>query len=121
MGARILVVEDNALNMQLVRDILEFHGHSVDEATSVEEGALKFKMTPPDLVLLDIQIPGGGGESLLRRIREDPAGARLPVIAVTASAMQGDKERLLAAGFDGYMSKPIDTREFSTVIARLLK
>lgn len=121
MGARILVVEDHPLNLQLVRDILEYRGHTVDSAGSVDAARERLREARPDLVLLDIQLPGGGGEALLRELRGSPALAHLPVIAVTALAMEGDRERLLAAGFDGYLSKPIDTRTFGPAVEAFLQ
>lgn len=122
MGARILVVEDHPLNRKLVRDILEHRGHEIIEATSVAEGRERLREARPDLVLLDVHMPGGGGEILLAEIRSspDPALARLPVLAVTALAMRGDRERLLRAGFDGYFSKPIDTRRFGPEVEAFL-
>jgi two-component system cell cycle response regulator DivK len=112
MRRPILVVEDNEINLQLVRDLLEYAGFEVAEAGSVDEGRSKLREARPALVLMDIQIPGGGGESLLREIRADRALAHTPVVAVTAYAMHGDRDKYLAAGFDGYLSKPIDTRTF---------
>jgi len=111
-GAVILVVEDNFLNRVLARDVLERRSHRIIEAVSVEEAREKLKGELPDVVLLDIGLPGGGGELLMKEIRADVRLAKLPVIAVTAYAMVGDKERFLAAGFDGYLSKPINTRTF---------
>jgi len=116
MSARILVVEDNPLNLRHVRDILEFRGHHVDTATTVDEGRQRLLAARPDLLLLDVQVPGGGGETLLREIRRDASLAGLPIVAVTAQAMDGDRQRLLDAGFDGYVSKPIDTRAFGPLI-----
>jgi CheY-like chemotaxis protein len=113
---RILVVEDNALNLRLVRDILEMRGHKIDAAGDVAEARLRLRAAPLSLVLMDIQIPGGGGELLLKEIRADAALASLPVVAVTAQAMDGDRQRLLAAGFDGYLSKPIDVRTFAATV-----
>lgn len=121
MSARILVVEDNPLNLQLVRDILEYRGHEVVVATTVSEARDRLKEKLPHVVLLDIQLPGGGGESLLKEIRSTPSTARMPVIAVTALAMEGDRERLLEAGFDGYLSKPIDTRTFGPTVESFLR
>lgn len=115
---RILVVEDNALNRVLVHDILEYRGHEVALATSVDEALGHLAEARPDLVLLDIQIPGGGGEVVLRAIRGDPGLSSTPVIALTAFAMAGDRERLLQGGFDGYISKPIDTRTFGAEVER---
>jgi CheY-like chemotaxis protein len=114
--SRILVVEDHPLNRRLARDILEFRGHEVIEAYDVEQARERLKEGRAEIVLLDIQIPGGGGEEVLRTIRETPELARLPVIAVTAVAMSGDRARLLAAGFDGYISKPINTKTFAQEI-----
>jgi two-component system cell cycle response regulator DivK len=119
--SRILVVEDNAANRLLVRDILRHRGHEIFEAASVEEGRAWLQRQALDLVLLDVRIPGGGGEQLLREIRSDPRFTAVPVVAVTAQAMRGDRERLLAAGFDGYVSKPIDTRGFGPEIESFVK
>lgn len=114
--SRILVVEDNPLNRRLVRDILEFHGHEVLEAYDVPQAQARLNEHRVEIVLLDIQIPGGGGEVVLRTIRNDPGLAKLPVVAITAAAMSGDRARLLAAGFDGYISKPIETKTFASVV-----
>lgn len=121
MRARILIIEDNPLNLQLVRDILEYRGHEIEVAMTVQEARGKLQGAKPDLVLLDIQLPGGGGEKLLREIRGTVALADLPVVAVTALAMEGDRERLLAVGFDGYVSKPIDTLTFVSTVESFLK
>ena len=118
---RILVVEDNAINRQLAHDILEHAGFEVVEATNVDDGRARLRERMPQLVIMDVQIPGGGGELLLREIRADERTAALPVVAVTAFAMDGDRERLLAAGFNGYVSKPIDTRGFAATIASFLE
>lgn len=119
--ARILVVEDNPLNMRLARDLLEYRGHVIDTALDAREAVERLQAATPDIVLLDIEIPGGGGEQLLRNIRKQPEWAHLPIIAVTALAMEGDRERLLAAGFDAYISKPIDTRAFGPTIESFCK
>jgi two-component system cell cycle response regulator DivK len=119
--ACVLVVEDNAMNRRLVRDILEHRGHTVVEARDVAEARAQLARLTPDLVLLDIQIPGGGGELVLREIRRDPRLFHLPVLAVTALAMPGDERRLLADGFSGYLAKPIDTRSFGPVIESFLE
>lgn len=118
--ARIAVIEDNALNRRLVRDVLEHRGHEVLEAATIEEARALLRAATPDLVLLDVQVPGGGGELLLREIREAAALPRVPVIAVTAFAMEGDRGRLLAAGFDGYISKPIEVRVFGAQVEAFL-
>jgi CheY-like chemotaxis protein len=108
----ILVVEDNDLNRKLVRELLRRRGHVVVEAIDVEEARERLGESTPDLVLADIEIPGGGGEVLLAEMRAVPHLARVPVIAVTAAAMVGDRERFLEKRFDGYIAKPIDTRTF---------
>jgi CheY-like chemotaxis protein len=111
--SRILVVEDNPLNLSLVRELLLHHGHEVVEAKTADEASEKLAMgSPPDLVLLDIQIPGGGGLRVLQRIRADGRLGKLGVVAVTAQAMHGDRQTILDAGFDGYVSKPIRARSF---------
>ncbi len=117
----ILVVEDNPLNLQLVRDVLELHGHEVIQAVDVDEGRARLRERLPDLVLLDIALPGGGGEALLAEIRANPAQAALPVVAMTAFAMPGDRERLIGVGFDGYLSKPIDVRSFAPTVEGFIK
>src|SRR5450432_1203808 len=119
--ARILVVEDNSLNRQLVHDLLELRGHHVIEAATVDEARALLDGERPDLLLLDVQIPGGGGEAVIREVRQRPALADLPIIAVTSLAMPGDRERLLSIGFQGYLSKPIDTRTFGVAIESYLK
>jgi len=119
--ARILVVEDNPLNRLLVHDILELRGHDVVEAATVDEACAALERERPDLLLLDVQIPGGGGEAVIREVRQRPHLADLPIIAVTSLAMPGDRERLLSIGFQGYLSKPIDTRTFGAAIESYLK
>ena len=120
MSDRILIVEDNPLNLRLARDILTLRGFEVTSATNVDEGRQRLRDGDVALVLMDIQIPGGGGELLLREIRADSVLRTLPVIAVTASAMGGDRERLLMAGFDEYLSKPINTRTFAATVSDVL-
>lgn len=107
---RILVVEDNALNLKLIRDVLQVRGYDVVEARSGEEGVDRAHECCPDLVLMDLQLPGIDGVEALHRIRLDPVVADVPVVAVTAFAMQADRDRALADGFDGYLSKPISVR-----------
>jgi CheY-like chemotaxis protein len=119
--ARILVVEDNPLNRLLVHDLLELRGHAVVEAATVDEARALLARERPDLLLLDVQIPGGGGEAVIREVRQRPELAHLPIIAVTSLAMPGDRERLLSIGFQGYLSKPIDTRTFGASIESYLK
>jgi CheY-like chemotaxis protein len=119
--ARILIVEDNLLNRLLVHDILELRGHAVFEAATVDEARRALDARRPDLLLLDVQIPGGGGEAVIRDVRSRAGFADLPIVAVTSLAMPGDRERLLAIGFQGYLSKPIDTRTFGAIVESYLK
>ena len=107
---RILVVEDNPLNLKLVRDVLQVAGYDVIEAHSGEEGLRVAQEDPPDLVLMDLQLPGIDGTETLRRLREGNLGRDVPVVAVTAFAMAEDRERASLAGFDGYVEKPISVR-----------
>ena len=118
----ILIVEDNPRNMKLVRDVLQVKGHSTLEATTGEDGIVLAKERMPDLVLMDIQLPGMNGIQALGQLRAEPATARIPVIAVTASVMQQDRKLITEAGFDGYIGKPINLAEFlETVNAHLAK
>jgi CheY-like chemotaxis protein len=119
--ARILIVEDNALNRLLVHDILELRGHEVIEAATVDEALLTLAAGGIDLLLLDVHIPGGGGEAVIQEVRRRRALADLPIVAVTSLAMPGDRERLLASGFQGYLSKPIDTRTFGPAVEAYLR
>ena len=107
---RILVVEDNPLNLKLVRDVLGAAGYDVMEATSGEEGLLAATEHPPDLVLMDLQLPGIDGAETMRRLREGPLAENVPVVAVTAFAMAEDQANATRAGFDGYLQKPISVR-----------
>ena len=107
-GGRILVVEDNEKNMKLVRDVLTASGYGTLEARTGSKAIELATEHPPDLVLMDIQLPDIDGVEALRRLRSDTRTASIPVLALTAQAMQGDRERFLAAGFDGYISKPVN-------------
>lgn len=107
---RILVVEDNPLNLKLVRDVLQIAGYDVFEAKSGEEGLRVAQQDPPDLVLMDLQLPGIDGTETLRRLRQGSLGKGVPVVAVTALAMAEDRLRAALAGFDGYIEKPISVR-----------
>jgi CheY-like chemotaxis protein len=119
--ARILIVEDNPLNRLLIHDILELRGHEVLEAATVDEARDALASVRPDLLLLDVQIPGGGGEAIIREVRKRDDLSDMPIVAVTSLAMPGDRERLLSIGFQGYLSKPIDTRTFGAAIESFLK
>jgi two-component system, cell cycle response regulator DivK len=107
-GEQILVVEDNEKNMKLLRDVLRAKGYRTLEAASAARAVELAAAHAPDLVLMDIRLPDADGIETLGRLRDDRRTASIPVLAVTAQAMQGDRERFLAAGFDGYISKPID-------------
>ncbi len=116
----VLIVEDNPRNMKLVRDVLQVKGHETLEATTAEDGIVLAVERRPDLVLMDIQLPGMNGIDALRILRADPATAKIPVIAVTASVMQQDRKLILEAGFDSYLGKPLNLAEFlATVNAAL--
>jgi len=110
-GERILVVEDNEKNMKLFRDVLVATGYRTLEATTGIEAVDMASEHEPDLVLMDIQMPDLDGVQALQRLRADSRTAGIPVLALTAQAMHGDRERFLAAGFDGYLSKPVDVRQ----------
>jgi two-component system, cell cycle response regulator DivK len=109
-GLTILVVEDNPRNLKLVRAVLEFSGYEVIEATSGEEGVRLAHEASPDLILMDLQLPGIDGAEALRQIRSATDRPDVPVVAVTAFAMSDDRERAFASGFDGYVEKPISAR-----------
>lgn len=119
-GERILVVEDNPKNLKLVRDVLQFSGYEVIEATCGEDGVRLAALEQPDLILMDLQLPGMDGTEALRHIRESDAGGAVPVVAVTAFAMNEDRDRAYAAGFDGYVQKPISVRGLQQQVHDLL-
>jgi two-component system cell cycle response regulator DivK len=106
-GQVVLVVEDNERNLKLVRDVLSFAGFEVVEARTGEEGVALARSHRPDVVLMDLQLPGIDGMEALRELRDSPDTATLPVVALTALAMKDDRERVREAGFDGYLEKPI--------------
>ena len=111
-GELILIVEDNDLNLELVRDLLQVSGYRTLEAVNATDGVALATAHRPDLVLMDVQLPDGDGVAALERLRAQPGLVLTTVVALTAFAMREDRERLLAAGFDGYMSKPIEIRAF---------
>lgn len=119
-GERALVVDDNPLNVDLARYVLEADGFVVDAAADVDQAWARLRTARPDIVLVDIQLPGTDGLSLVRAIRATPAFASLPLIAFTAYAMQGDEQRFLAAGCDGYLAKPIDVQSFAARVRSFL-
>jgi two-component system cell cycle response regulator DivK len=109
----VLIVDDNERNLRLARDVLEFAGLRTLVASTALEGLRVAGDMAPDVILMDIRLPDIDGPAALELLRADPSTARIPVVAVTSSAMMGDRERLLAAGFDGYLEKPINVREFA--------
>ena len=119
-GAVILIVEDNERNLKLLRDVLGVRGYRTVEARSGEEALDRVRVDPPHLVLMDIQLPGMDGIAALGELRALPGGAALPVVAVTAFAMKDDRGRILAAGFDGYLEKPIDIRTLPSTVESFL-
>ena len=116
----ILIVEDNEKNRKLVRDVLAFKGYRLAEAETGEDGVRLARELRPDLVLMDIQLPGINGITALGQIRGDPTISKTPVIAVTASAMTHDRQKIMAAGFDGYQTKPINVKDFLAAVRAML-
>ena len=117
----ILIVEDNEKNMKLARDVLQARGYATLEATTGVEGVRLALERKPDLVLMDIQLPGINGIEALRQVRADPACARIPVVAFTASVTPTDRTQISEAGFDGFLSKPVNLKEFVDTVKRLLE
>ncbi len=119
MKKTILLVEDNERNRKLVRTILEFRGYEVVETEDGEPSLELARKHRPALVLMDIELPRMDGITALLRLRADPETAAIPVVAVTASVTPGERERVVSAGFDGYVAKPIDVEEFGAMVDRL--
>jgi CheY-like chemotaxis protein len=117
---KILVVEDNPLNLELVTDLLEAAGFVICPALTAEEGFHAASEMSPDLVLMDLSLPGLDGLAVTRALRNDPATRHLTIIALTAHAMKGDEALALHAGCDGYLTKPIDTRTFAAKVAAFI-
>ena len=117
----ILIVEDNDKNMKLVRDVLQAKGYATIEAGTGEDGVRLAAEHKPDLVLMDIHLPGMSGIEALSHLRAEAATASIPVAAVTASVMQQDRAMIMDAGFDAYVSKPISLREFLDTVSTLLE
>ena len=118
----ILIVEDNARNAKLLRDVLQVTGYRTVDTTTAEEGLVIARRDRPDLILMDIQLPGMDGKAALHELRQDPATQSIPVIAVTASVLPLERKEILAAGFDGYQGKPLSVKmllaEVQDVLAR---
>ena len=119
-SARVLIVEDNPLNLKLVRDVLLNAGFGVIEARTGEEGVARAQDSHPDVILMDLQLPGLDGTQAMRTIKASPSGSGIPIVALTAFAMSEDRDRALRNGFDGYLSKPISVRDLPRQIAELL-
>jgi two-component system cell cycle response regulator DivK len=117
----ILIVEDNDKNLKLVRDVLQVKGYSTLEAGTAEEGIRLARERRPDLILMDIHLPGMSGLEALKLLRADALTAAMPVIAVTASVMQQDRKQITEAGFDAYVGKPISIKEFLDAVHRVLE
>lgn len=120
MTFRILVIEDNVKNLKLVRDVLQYAGYDVVVARTGEEGVEAAAHHEPDLVLMDLQLPGIDGAEALRRLRENDE-RHIPVVAVTAFAMHDDRKHALEAGFDGYLEKPISVRALPIQVSAFLQ
>lgn len=117
---RILIVEDKASSRELLRTVLEQLGYEVEEANDGDEALRLVRQQTPNLVLMDLQMPTRNGYDVLEEIRKDPNLARLPVVAITANAMPGDQEKVLAAGFTGYIAKPVSLAHLRSEVNRLL-
>lgn len=120
MSARVLLIEDNPANMALARYLLQAHGFTCIEATDGEAGLRLAAQQRPDMVICDLQLPRMDGFGVLQGLRALPGFARIPVVALTAFAMVGDRDRVLAAGFDGYIAKPFDPQKLVPQLAGLL-
>jgi len=119
-GNTILIIEDNLLNLELAADLLESNGFVVASALTAEEGLRRARALQPDLVLMDFSLPGMDGLSATRNLKADPATRHLIVVGLTANAMKGDEQTALAAGCDGYLTKPIDTRSFIGAVTQFI-
>ena len=117
----ILIVEDNDKNLKLVRDVLQVKGYETIEAGTAEEGLKFARARTPDLILMDIQLPGMNGIDALKALRAEPATAAIPVVAITASVMQQDRQEIMRAGFNGFIEKPINLRKFLDTVQQTLK
>ena len=120
-GEKILLVEDNPVNRRLAGFLLRSQGYQVSEATTAQEAFEMLKQQRADLIVMDIQLPGKDGLEITKELKGQPATADIPVIAVTSYAMKGDREKALAAGCSGYVTKPIDKTIFLAEISRHLK
>ncbi|HEX6244428.1 MAG TPA: response regulator [Polyangiales bacterium] len=120
-GHRVLVVDDNLTNLKLIEYLLQSRGYEVTTAIDADTALSAVRAQRPALVLMDLQLPGIDGLELTRKLKSDPETEQIVIVAVTAYAMKGDEERALAAGCDGYIPKPIDTRTLPTLVEQLLR
>lgn len=121
MTAYIFVVDDNPINLKLACDVLEFEGYTVGKAADAEEAQEILQNMTPDLILMDIALPGMDGLTLTRKLKEDERLRSVPIVALTAFAMKGDDRKALEAGCDGYITKPIDTRRLPQQVEEFLR
>ena len=117
---KILIIEDNPMNMELAVDLLEAAGHEVLTAMEAETGIELARSEQPELILMDVSLPGMDGLAATQKLKADPGTRNIPIVALTAHAMKGDEEKALAAGCQGYLTKPIDTRTFAATVVGLL-
>jgi two-component system, cell cycle response regulator DivK len=117
----ILIVEDNEKNLKLVRDVLQVKGYETVEAGTAEIGIELAREKKPDLVLMDIQLPGMNGIDALKALRADPATAGIPVVAITASVMQTDRQQIVGAGFDGFIEKPVNLKNLLDTVQQAVR
>jgi len=118
--ARFLIVDDDSINRELVSAILEGQGHDIEMAATGEDAVRMARESPPDMILMDVMMPGMGGLKAVSLLRSHETTSRIPVVALTALAMPGDREGLLAGGFDAYIEKPISVRTFMQQVQALL-
>ena len=120
-AAMVLVVDDNQLNLELVTEVLSAAGYVIRQAASGEQALQSVRCEPPDLILMDIGLPGMDGHAAVRALKANPATAPIPTVALTAFAMGGDGQQALDSGFDGYITKPLHTRTLARTVARFLE
>ena len=120
MAERILIVDDNPTNLKLVTFLMQQSGYDVTTAADADDAMASIRTRPPDLILMDVQLPGIDGLELTRRLKTDPATQSILIIAVTAYAMKGDQDKALSAGCDDYVTKPIDTKQLPLTVAKHL-
>jgi two-component system cell cycle response regulator DivK len=120
MKTMVMLVEDNEMNSRLVEYVLERDGFGVRVMDSAEDAIREAAEDPPAIILMDIQLPGMDGLEATRQLKKNPITAKIPIVAITAHAMTGDEERILAAGCEGYISKPISTRELAGIVRKYL-